>query len=223
MKEHPILFSGPMVRAILAGNKTMTRRVVKPQPTEWITPGMPGMSAIWPAVNLHGRCAPQKCPYGRPGDRLWVRETWTPDHSAFYPHHPVIYRADNYADGMSIENGKAWSDEARGWFPFKWRPSIHMPRKFSRLLLEVLSMRVERVQDISEEDALAEGSFLGRCPCLEMQAKSRNAIEAKFRQTGCYIHGTEFSELWDSINAKRGYGWDVNPWVWVVEFRRVDP
>lgn len=217
MKERPILFSGEMVRAILDGRKTMTRRVIKPQPRlndagllAWKTSG---------CLQNIGRSAEEMlighCPYGQPGDLLWVRETWASldgvDHlspkdiellcrDAGYKTGPcgdLWYQADN--------SYRQWGDDKQT--KGKWRPSIHMPRWASRINLEVVSVRVERVQDITEEDAIAEGSqyFLtsGKMKRNEMSMRSA------------------FANLWDSINLKRGYGWDSNPWVWVVEFKRL--
>jgi hypothetical protein len=156
-----------------------------------------------------------RCPYGQPGVRLVLKSSWATE--AQY----------NYLPPSKLpESARIWTlfdgDDKPEWCG-RTRTARFIPKRLYHLFpkAEVLSVRVERVKDISEEDALAEGSFLGRCPCLEMQAKSRNAIEAKFRQTGCYIHGTEFRELWDSINAKRpGCSWEDDPWVWVVEFKR---
>jgi hypothetical protein len=185
MKEHPILFSGPMVRAILEGRKTMTRRVIK---KPW----------LYGRENEYGRFQVnmRECPYGLPGDRLWVRETWEYDDSR---PNSYFYRADPAPDGF-IENPEA------AW---RWRPSIHMPREASRILLEVTAVRVERLQDISVPDALREG-----IECDD--AEERAMIEAI--GDGDDRHKEAFANLWDSINAKRGYGWDSNPWVWVVEF-----
>ena len=196
MKERPILFSGPMVRAILEGRKTQTRRVVKPQPpTAFVTVRVEdGTQASWCLRNQSAFDLPEsaadwltlRCPYGVPGDRLWVRETW----GSCTTNGTVCsgYRAD-VALRPEIEAGVD-----------RWRPSIHMPRWASRLLLEVKAVRVERLQEISEDDAFAEGisggDWLG------------NPV------------GT-YRELWDSINAKRGHSWESNPWVWVVEFERV--
>ena len=192
--EHPILFNGDMVRAILDGRKTQTRRVIKPQPL-WIynenipikTPDANPMGAI-------------KCPYGSPGDRLWVRETWAPhadDESEKAKRPLIFYRADG--------------DDGRGNPHInRWRPSIHMPRWASRILLAVKNVRVERVQDISEEDADAEG-FGGDIPS--------NVFPTIFYGDCGHLSIPEcFGVLWDSINAKRGYGWDKNPWCWCVEF-----
>ena len=187
-KERPILFSGPMVRAILDGRKTQTRRVAKPLD---IT-----------------------CPYGSPGDRLWVRETWTPDHAAFYPHFPVCYRA-GFGPEYERKNGHVWSSEQNAWFPWKWRPSIHMPRWASRITLEITGVRVERLNDISEEDAIAEG--IHQFAALSLWGNDPKGTPAKL------VGGNPqeaFALLWESINGEGS--WALNPWVWVIEFKRVD-
>lgn len=168
MKERPIILSGPMVRAILAGAKTQTRRVVKPQ-----------------AMGQWGPVVP--CPYGRPGDRLWVREAWRPVHGG-YSDLGARYRADFERDQTV------------------WRPSIHMPRWASRITLEVTGVRVERLQDISEADAQAEGSFEW---AAEQDTPVRDLDEARL----------VYLQLWQSINGPAS--WDADPWVWVVEFRRL--
>jgi hypothetical protein len=191
VKEHPILFSAPMVRAILEGRKTMTRRVVSPRiVNNWDGPrGQGDIDAGYPFVETRDGpyvSAIKICPYGQPGDRLWVRETFCP--TAGECEIPAIYRA---------------SYEEEHLFEPYWKPSIFMPRALSRILLEVTSVRVERVQDITRVDAMAEGIEDKSIDGLWMSPESR------------------FAELWDSINAKRGYGWDVNPWVWGIEFRRV--
>ena len=173
MKEYPIIFSGPMVRAILDGRKTQTRRVIKPQPKgEFCRYGfhMP-TQAIWTDLTV------VSCPYGQPGDLLWVRETFAAAGDQSW----VEYRAD--CDSKVI----------------RWRPSIHMPRSASRLTLRITDVRVQRVQEISEEDARAEGT------------------------TGLAGAMTGFPYLWESINAKRGYGWNTNPWVWAISFERIMP
>ena len=205
MKERPILFNSEMVRAILDDRKTMTRRVIKPQPhicyngdliykDHLIGSEIKEYNSI-PYPEIEGVSL-----YGIPGDQLWAREAWCKFDNR------ILYKA-NYKGQKSK--------------PFKWKPSIHMFRRHSRIQLEITSIRVERVQNITEEDALKEGSFLNRCPCTEMNKPPKNNIEAVFQQTGCHIHGTEFKHLWNSINKKRGFGWDANPWVWVVEFKRI--
>lgn len=184
VKERPILFSGPMVRAILEGRKTQTRRVKKPQPIDL------------GVIHIVGQI---KCPYGQPGDRLWVRETFCPDWCD-----EVIYRADD-------PTGRAARDAGYSHEP-KWKPSIFMPRWASRIDLEVVGIRAERLQEISEDDALAEGCEPGGGAC----SGPMDPVEYDG-----YTASDEFAALWDSINAKRGHSWESNPWVWVVEFKRV--
>jgi len=205
--EHPILFSGQMVRAILDGKKSQTRRVVKPQPVCNI-PGAyfdkynGGPQWNWwtkdnKVCNGHNIFT---CPYGKPGDQLWVRETWTPTQvcnsrgiNIWADSGPVYYKADP-------------KDFQRN---FSWKPSIHMPRWASRITLEITDIRVERVQNISEDDAKKEGVNFGvvKCPSGEMTLYAR----------------CEFFSLWESINNKRGFGIGVNPYVWVIEFKRIKP
>ena len=188
MKERPILFTGEMVRAILDGRKTQTRRVVKD-----VVEGPGG----WPSFTKgrhHGNMVkPKYCTYGQHGDLLYVREAFIHQPAEYLPEascsipfveEHTVYRADVPGDSA----GAGWS------------PSIHMPKRLCRLWLRVKSVRVERVQDISIDDAFAEGV---RC------INDRERIE--------------FRKLWDSINAKRGFGWDVNPWTWVIEFDRTTP
>jgi hypothetical protein len=209
--EKPILFSGPMVRAILEGRKTQTRRVVKPQPWEdesgldlqclEYEPTIIIRGMEEPGIPVYGFSSLERgwvSPYGRPGDSLWVREAWntwaTLDHIA--PRD--LPRNTGIAYAADMENPKV---EACG----KIRPSMFMPRWVSRINLEVLKIRVERLQDISQDDAKAEGvSFdMG----IKWQSKDDTTIGL-------------FGELWDSINEARGFGWNANPWVWVVEFKR---
>lgn len=204
MKERPILFSGPMVRAILYGTKTQTRRVAKFFDVDAAMQFAPRFENGWWKAAAEGyECL---CPYGQPGDRLWVKETFQTGEFAMNEPSGPVYRATD----------PDWSD-CDEW---KWKPSIFMSRALSRITLEIVSVRVERVQEISEEDALAEGSYLDRCPCLPRK-RDRTPLDAMFIQTGCIDHGTEFKKLWDSINAKRGFGWAANPWVWVLEFQRM--
>lgn len=200
MKERPILFSGEMVRAILDGSKTMTRRVIKPQPGN-VTTGPTPMGSNWMAWGMYGMVRDLWCPYGQPVDRLWVRETWSqfaprPKPGDGVPENACIdYRADYSASALR----RGLDSDGDPYKPPSWRPSIHMPRWASRINLEVVSVRVERVQDISEDDARAEG------------------ISNPLGSLALNI----FPSLWDSINLKRGYGWDTNPWVWVIEFKRL--
>ena len=206
MKERPILFSGPMVRAILAGTKTQTRRVYKPrelEPYEIIDELDDGRAwPYWFDPNQGPEYHPVVCPYGAPGDRLWVREAFAL-HRIHDPTPPAKVKPSLLL-GVAY---RATGDAADG----RWRSSLHMPRWASRLTLEVTGVRVERLQAITEEDARAEGieprvTFGRTAPRIHVASTHREAFEA----------------LWDEINAPRGYGWDANPWVWVVEFRRVE-
>jgi len=184
-----------MVRAILAGSKSQTRRVVKPQPR--IVDGEP----IWPVRRPRGRGF-EDCPYGQPGDRLWVREAWrilgdSPDDTLdMFDRDDVQYRADD--DQSYID---------------KYRPSSRMPRRFSRITLEVTGVRVERLQDIRPRDILAEG------------AVERPHVDQFGRNPVSRFDGKVYLDLrslwaagWNQINGPGS--WDANPWVWVIEFRR---
>lgn len=212
VRERPILFSGPMVRAILDGRKTQTRRVMNPQPPD--DAARLGVGMYCPTVVVRGEEEPGdevfgawtadgewavRCPFGAPGDRLWVREAWKVfggDEYAYQQHQPsVMYRADAPWGEFSYERG--------------WKPSIHMPRWASRLTLEVTGVRVERLQDITPHDAQAEG----------ISYQSTTLLEGSWTPAGLVA---SYRRLWDSLNAARGFGWDANPYVWVVEFRRVE-
>lgn len=213
VKERPILFSAPMVRAILAGTKTQTRRIVKPEPPEeweplYVERYQPSIETDYGLFDdgseVFGAYDEEwgvKCPYGGPGERLWVKETWTPDHASFYPNHPVVYRADLGFDYQRNDEGKVYSPEQKAWYPYRWRPSIHMPRRVSRITLEITEVRVERLQDTSEADAISEGA---QCAGFPASLTNRGA----------------FAKLWEKINGPAS--WDANPWVWVIEFRRVE-
>lgn len=195
MRERPILFSAEMVRALLAGTKTQTRRVAKEFDAE---PGkMDAILRRFPHQN--------GCPYGAPGDQLWVRETWATNEGAAGG---VCYRADTgqCATFQRIANGEATHAVGR------WRPSIHMPRWASRITLEVTGVRVERLQGISEADAVAEG--------IESHDDDGATYYGPFgKGDACPIRA--FRALWESINGAGS--WDANPFVWVVEFRRLQP
>jgi len=232
VKERPILFSGDMVRAILEGRKTQTRRVIKPQPI----PCEDG-SFDWRGDNYE--ILPRRlCPYGREGDRLWVRETWAAIWPDVYDVPLEKCNIEYRADINALYPGNWPADEARGnpEAP-KWRPSIFMPRWASRITLDVTSITVERIQDISEEDASAEGCNLEwyrdeagsgeiwPCPlCQGWQVYPALGANLGVTENDCDECNTSrkmFKHLWNSINDKRGYSWDSNPWVWVVEFRIV--
>lgn len=217
MKERPILFNGEMVVEVLDDNKIHTRRVIVPQPRVLYNDEGDG-KLLEPDNWLRdsdGNWMPRvgdvpgdliRCPYGIRGDRLWVREAFSVYHRADatpvrgQPHDPfVVYRADDDEPESNIPLTE----------PFRWRPSIHMPRKHSRINLEIVDVRVERVQDITEAGARAEG-VVG---CARQNSYPRGTDGQPDR--------AEFPILWDSINKSRGYGWDTNPWVWVVEFKRL--
>lgn len=206
MKYRPILFSGPMVRALLDGRKTQTRRVVKPQPRR-VDGGVPFGDAPASAHAEPGSMM-MRCPYGKRGDRLWVREAWAESDMADGT--PVIaYRAGGcIAIGKNDPHGPDYLIRA---YTFNedvhaeaWRPSIHMPRSASRITLEVTGVRVERLQDISEADAIAEGI--------------QELIDAGVDHDG--TPRDTFRKLWESINGPGS--WESDTWVWVVEFRRVE-
>jgi hypothetical protein len=221
VKERPILMSGAMVRALLDGSKTQTRRVVKPQPPaeakDVFTFHHPD-----PRTHFYGFDGEalmdwaQPCPYGEAGDRLYVRETWQHSNHPCGPYEDdciVFYRADYLDDplGADLERSK---DGIRR----EWRPSIHMPRGASRITLEVTGVRVERLQEISHDDALAEGvanfaSTLNDEPHPSGESPEQASRRLKWPQR-------QFLALWESINGADS--WTANPWVWVVEFRKID-
>ena len=197
MAERPILFGAEMVKAILDERKTQTRRIIKPQPDgPLVTDG-----SIWVKQGkIHVAPADRAwyCPYGTVGDRLWVRETFaiidTTDDML-----EVYYPADETRFWYRV-NDKTWEKYGASAFTMSNRPSIFMPRWASRIDLEIASIRVQRVQDIGEGEAVREGISIEYACAVQ-----RSPIVL-------------FRELWDRINAHRGYSWASNPWVWVVEF-----
>lgn len=239
MKERPILFSAPMVRAILDGTKTQTRWVVKADfmhdpkgslDAKWYFRGP--RAACWDSYETLAELIAQHCPYGQPGDRLWVRETWR------------TYKSYNDSSPSDLpwtsmfwheaDSPKIKLDALAG----KLRPSIHMPRRASRITLEITGVRVERLQDISDHDCLCEGVTVdlgGEVPITSVAGQHQH-----------YLRQGSYALLWESINGRpklptntqsKRYsrvaawlakhpnttGWDANPWVWVVEFERVKP
>lgn len=213
MTEHPIIFNGEMVKAILDGRKTQTRRVIKPRTI--------------------------KFPYGMPGDKLWVRETF----GLMWPKgcdNGMIYEEGGNPEGRAItseecdlkyratepdciwadegQEGAANRDESDGTCTM-WKPSIHMPRWAARIFLEVVYIGVKRIKYITEEDSKAEGAIY------------HNGMEVghsgfRFNQDHEFVYKTAkeaFAVFWDSINLKRGFGWEANPYCWVVEFKRIEP
>lgn len=235
-REHPILFSGPMVKAILAGTKTQTRRVVVPQPREGVGhvgPEMldpPRLFRTWLDRRQDGKTKAEhdfnaqtwRCPFGEPGHRLWVRESfglawpdhaeegWVGDPAAPEGCRPirdeecvVEYRVDAPEDENPCGWPKATKFESADPESPRWKPSIHMPRWASRITLEVVGVRVERVQEITGGDAIAEG-FLNQ----DVDDCAEGPI-------------VWYQRVWDRINGGRGWWWRLNPWVWCVEFRRL--
>ncbi len=206
MKERPILFSGPMVRALLAGSKTQTRRAAKVESTLGIdsilAPRRAGGRAATYLLPDQAAEAAACCPYGKPGDRLWVREA--------FMHEPADYC---WEASVSIPCRPA-ETAYRADFPNSqpgegWKPSIHMPRNLSRILLEITGVRVERLQDISQADAQAEGA-----------PPSHPSIDQISREFGYPdFPRSWYAQLWEEINGPGA--WAQNPWVWVVEFKRV--
>ena len=221
MKDCPILFTGPMVRALLDGSKTQTRRVVKPQP-QMITDQR---AAPWegaPAALLQlMKQAGKHCPHGQPSNRLWVRENgWErPERTAKMMREGADTWEPYYFDADGLSEQEATDFKAWG---FKRRPSIHMPRWASRIILEITDVRVERLQYINEADAIAEGIKIS---VDAVTGKPLVRISGKY-PPACYINRhslpiAEYASLWDTING-RGC-WALNPWVWVVEFKRIEP
>lgn len=219
MKERPIIFSGPMVRAILDGRKTQTRRVLKPPPGKgWYLRTSTG-AALGKILSSHpkkGRFGAffrreifpdsgkfeldlSPCPYGQPGDRLWVRETWALGADYARDDGFVVYKADEKPQHPTGP----------------WRPSIHMPRWAARILLEITDLRVERLQCISEADAMAEGVT----PLKGGGGPNHFTVGVDGAHLNSPTAGGAFATLWDWINGDES--WDTNPWVWVVEFRRI--
>jgi hypothetical protein len=235
MKERPILFSGPMVRALLDGRKTQTRRVVKSRP--WTTGDYfasgeystdlgyeASRGEFWagfrhPSIHPDGSACYERCPYGAPGDRLWVRETWRSVVAINPPGKTTELGVARYVpDQQYCRRVEFQATQARDSEP--WRPSIHMPRWASRITLEVTGVRVERLQDITEADAAAEGVESLRNEGEYWKDYLRSTAQCD--ELVCLNARDSFWTLWDSLNAARGFGWDANPWVWVVEFTRIN-
>jgi len=196
MKERPILFNDEMVRAILEGRKTQTRRIAAvshfgkdPLSPDRFVELLNGKQALLNSQPEHSNHISHFCPHGRIGDRLWVREAWQ-NVAAMN----VVHVFDDYTVYRATDPD--WS-AYEGW---KWRPSIHMPRAVSRITLEITEVRIECLQSITEEEAISEGIEKGMFPD---QTKAR------------------FINLWDSIYEGKG-DWGVNPWVWVIEFRQLE-
>jgi hypothetical protein len=214
MADRPILFSAPMVCALLAGTKTQTRRVVKPQPPPefvaynaghastlhvpsgsesfcWSLGRSDSSQRFWPGMHES-----VFCPYGQPGDRLWVRETWSHDATDL-----EACRAAHEDVMAGLSYGPYYRATEEAPETLRWRSSIHMPRWASRITLEITKVRVERVREMNRGDAMAEG-----CPFANMA----DGLDPR----------DWYSGLWDEINGAGS--WAANPWVWVVSFRRVE-
>lgn len=224
IKEKPILFSGSMVRAILEDRKTQTRRVIKPQPDE---DGLAKLKGEWRWQDTSGK--DYICPYGNIGDRLWVRETFRFDTNE--KEETITFRADGTVHHVQ-DNAGLLEEKDFG----KWKPSIFMPRWASRITLEITDIQVQRIQDISEEDAIAEGIEMEVVDqTVRLKDYSNKVADEKFdgqwfqswsSDYDNYIDDDiicreSFHTLWDSINAKRGYAWESNPWVYAISFKRI--
>ncbi|OVW95700.1 hypothetical protein BME42_20330 [Klebsiella pneumoniae] len=213
MKERGMIFNGEMVRAILDGRKTQTRRIMAPQPADDIERCIfPNPEAIgWKSSlrHKHGSTTAHFCHYGKPGDRIWVRETWA-RYNIDQNSHDIAYRATTPAD---------WPEEGL------WRPSIHMLRWASRILLEITDVRVERLNAISPEDAESEGlertnfTGFGDEPGLPSYPEPDVYFDPLKKQWKEYPPEA-FAGLWESIYGEGS--WNANPWVWVIEFKRVE-
>ncbi len=207
MRERPILFNGAMVRAILSGAKTQTRRAMKVQPVRngrfWEAYGAgwtDGMSSV-PAVPGHSLAT--NCPFGQSDDRLWVRENFADLRGTGIEHRPdPTGPMQRYAFAADTPAGSA-GDSQRIDYGIKWRPSIHMPRGACRLVLGITGVHVERLQAISDSDAEAEGAIDWSMECPSRVGAGPRAA---------------FRGLWNST----GGHWDANPWVWAISFKRID-
>ncbi len=254
MKERPILFSTELVKEILAGRKTMTRRIMNPQPSEEFAPSkcqiyeparydkngdMYQGSPIFGCYDINGEDEGYKSKYGQIGDFLWVREAWADVTDAFDEADEirnVAFRADNsvwdcYGQMVYLEQLGDSGIEVK-----KWKPSIHLPKFASRLTLEIKDIRVERIQDISEKDAIAEG-VSPLFTQAEINAKGRYWKELDLNPmpwknylwntkkdngsqfSSCKTAKESFKTLWFQINGEKS--WIENPWVWVIEFQKI--
>jgi len=212
MKQRSIIFNGEMVRAILEGRKTQTRRVVKFQDSArpWLYSPKDNHIILDNNKTIN-------CPFGQPGDKLWVRETWANVPRTAYrfnkekhPHCWQTPRPDDNHDAAVYKEGWTRCD------PGRWKSPVTMPRWASRITLEITDVRVERVQDISHYDAKSE---------MRIEGDGEGHYHADLPMGVDYGPYKEpehaFKDLWDSINAKGGHGWDSNPWVWVLKFKKV--
>ncbi|AIT19297.1 hypothetical protein BTN_2264 [Burkholderia thailandensis E254] len=204
MKERPILFSGPMVRAILEGRKTQTRRIISPpNGYRWLNVDV-GTMVNDGGHKKHITDLPRR--HGVAGDRLWVRETtYDVERNGFVG--PVFVESDEGTHAAAWGWGESDDPDYVEPYELRKRPAIHMPRSMARITLEVIGVRAERLQSIEWDEAIAEG-----IPDPRRAGRRVDPVEGTVAQ---------FRQLWDGLNAARGYGWDTNPWVWRIEFRRV--
>ena len=203
-KEIPIIFKPEMVKAILEGAKTQTRRIIKVPPCEIHEHG--GTVSVTKPRKFKNEYA-RLCPYEpyHVGDTLWVRERFcNVNKKGIKPEY--YYFADTLFQKIEDYNPKEWT----------WQPSIHMKREAARIFLEIISISVGRIQEIGEKDAKAEGVH----PCFWFQPFGKPEDESITFDNNQPTHKAAFFNLWDKINAERGYSWESNPWVWVIEFRR---
>lgn len=231
MKETPIIFSTEMVRAILEGRKTQTRRIIIPQPkigvicgnnhqfhsqiVDWVGWKYEGREAwfchkcgVWLHAydewSSHGKI----CRYGQKGDLLWVRQTFSLNYKG-----QILTKAEKEYLGDLLDIRPVVDS-----INIKWTPAIFMKKEYASLWLEITGIRVERLQDITEEDAIAEGSPAGAT--IASPTIFHKGLPEYKEYPAHYIWG--FQRIWDKINTKRGYGWSTNPWVWAITFKRVD-
>ncbi|CDQ54692.1 unnamed protein product [Klebsiella pneumoniae] len=234
ISERGMIFNAEMVRALLDGRKTQTRRIMVPQPADDIERGIfPNPEVIgWKSSrrHKHGSTTAHFCHYGKPGDRIWVRETWgvvshafsddglmidwVPDRPATAIHEMPF--GNGYYSGYAIyaaDGDFTWGDDD-GYEDGRscWKPSIHMPRAASRILLEITDVRVERLNAISEEDATAEG-------VAQFRGGFWKHYQPGWTQHQLSARGS-FVTLWKSIYGEES--WNSNPWVWVIKFKRIE-
>lgn len=215
MKERGMIFNGEMVRAILDGRKTQTRRPIKWKQTRFTEIGEREDGRRWPwSEDAEHACDFwHPCPFGAVGDRIWVRETFCPlDDTQYGGEKWVDYRA---TPKFEASHPAGWDCAPNDAEPLKWRPSIHMPRWASRILLEITNVGVQRLQDISSGDAVREG-------ICQLPASGRYCISLGDQYFGGASHSAKevYSWLWSSIYGEES--WKANPWVWVITFRRVE-
>jgi len=208
MKERPIIMSTEMVKAILEYRKTQTRRIIKPISTlsgkysistVWELPSDPSGFACKYFVGQKPIYSPISCPYGNVGDRLWVRETFCQCLHAYAKKSTIYYKASTTPD-------------EEHYYELKWTPSIFMPRWLSRITLLIVDVRIEQLHDMKEDNFYAEG-----IPEESPRASGPTGPDIRF-DYGLLC----FKKLWNSLNVKRGYEWETNPWVWVIEFKKIE-